>query len=109
MDGTRVIVFGSAQLTDGFRLIGVETHADATPETVETLLQQLVAREQNALILIEHSLARQAGACLQRVRNEGGRIIVTEIPSLNAPASYQPAVDELVRSALGPSALEKEA
>jgi vacuolar-type H+-ATPase subunit F/Vma7 len=106
VDSTRVIVFGSAQLTDGFRLIGVETHADATPDTVETLLQQLVARDQNALILIEHSLARQAGPWLQRVRNEGGRIIVTEIPSLNAPGAYRPAVDELVRSALGPSALE---
>jgi len=41
------------------------------------------------------------------VRNEGGRLIITEIPPLQAPGSYQPAVDDLVRSALGPSALEE--
>lgn len=106
MDHTRVIVMGAAQLTDGFRLIGVETYPDATPETVEKVLEQLSLQDANALILLEHGLARQGGHWLNRVRNEGGRIIVTEIPPLNAPASYAPAVDDLIVSALGPAALE---
>jgi vacuolar-type H+-ATPase subunit F/Vma7 len=109
LDHTRVIVLGSAELTDGFRLIGVETHPDATPETVATLLRQLTDRDQNALVFIEHGLARRAGPALQRVRNEASRIVVTEIPPLNDPGSYKPAVDDLVRSTLGPSALEKPA
>jgi len=102
-----MIVLGSAQLTDGFRLIGLETYPDATPESVEKLLQHLVATDATALILLEHALARESGTWLQRVRNEGGRIIITEIPPLDAPGSYQPAVDDLVKSALGPSALEE--
>lgn len=102
-----MIVLGSAQLTDGFRLIGLETYPDATPETLEKLLKHLVATDATALILLEHALARESGAWLQRVRNEGGRIIITEIPPLHAPGSYQPAVDDLVKSALGPSALEE--
>jgi vacuolar-type H+-ATPase subunit F/Vma7 len=102
-----MIVLGSAQLADGFRLIGLETYPDATPETVEKLLQHLVATDATALIFLEHALARSAGAWLQRVRNEAGRIIITEIPPLNAPGSYKPAVDDLVKSALGPSALEE--
>ncbi len=102
-----MIVLGSAQLTDGFRLIGLETYPDATPATVEKLLQHLVATDATALILLEHALARERGEWLQRVRHEGGRIIITEIPPLHAPGSYQPAVDDLVRSALGPSALEE--
>jgi vacuolar-type H+-ATPase subunit F/Vma7 len=106
MNHTRVIVLGAAQLTDGFRLIGVETYPDATADTVERLIEQLVAQDANALILLEHELARCGGPWLERVRNEGGRIIVTEIPPLHAPASYQPAVDDLIRSALGAAALE---
>jgi vacuolar-type H+-ATPase subunit F/Vma7 len=102
-----MIVLGSAQLADGFRLIGLETYPDATPDTVEKLLQHLVATDATALIFLEHALARGAGAWLQRVRNEAGRIIITEIPPLHAPGSYQPAVDDLVKSALGPSALEE--
>ena len=107
VDSTRMIVLGSAQLTDGFKLIGLETYPDATPETLEKLLAHLVATDATALIFLEHALARASGAWLERVRNEGGRIIITEIPPLHAPGSYQPAVDDLVRSALGPSALEE--
>jgi vacuolar-type H+-ATPase subunit F/Vma7 len=106
MDHTRVIVLGSSQLTDGFRLIGVEVYPDATPETLESLLQHLETSEAHAFVLIEQYLARSPGPWLRRVRDEGGRIVVTELPALNAPGAYQPAVDELIRSTLGPAALE---
>lgn len=106
MDHTRVIVLGSSQLTDGFRLIGVEVYPDATQETLESLLQHLEAGDAHAFVLIEQHLARAPGPWLTRVRDEGGRIVVTELPPLNAPVTYQPAVDELIRSTLGPTALE---
>jgi hypothetical protein len=52
------------------------------------------------------SLAHAGGHWLNRLRNEGGRIVVTELPSLSAPHDYAPAVDEVVRAVLGPEALK---
>jgi hypothetical protein len=40
------------------------------------------------------------------LRNEGGRIVITELPSLTTPHDYAPAVDEVVRAVLGPEALK---
>ena len=48
---------------------------------------------------------RPAGPWLSRLRDEGGRIVVTELPPLTAPHDYAPAVDEVVRAVLGPEAL----
>ncbi len=57
-----------------------------------------------ALVLIEHHLAR-GGEWLTRLRNEGGSIVVTELPPLATPGAYEPAVDDVVRAVLGPDAL----
>lgn len=104
---TRLVALGQAALMEGFRLIGVETHADATDATVERVLAGLVRGGVRALVFLEHDLARGRGPWLERVRNEGGRIVVTELPPLAAPGSYAPAVDALVRAILGPGALEE--
>ena len=56
--------------------------------------------------LLESGLAHAGGASLNRLRNEGGRIVVTELPPLAAPHDYAPAVDEVVRAVLGPEALK---
>jgi hypothetical protein len=84
----------------------VETHAEATHETVERVLADLLRSGARALVFLEHHLAQGKGPWLERVRNEGGRIVVTEVPPLSAPDSYAPAVDGLMRTILGPAALE---
>jgi vacuolar-type H+-ATPase subunit F/Vma7 len=106
---TRLVALGHAPLMEGFRLIGLETHPNATHETVERVLSELVRSGGKALVFLEHHLAGGRGPWLEQVRNEGGRIVVTEIPPLAAPGSYSPAVDQLVRSILGPGALEEKA
>jgi vacuolar-type H+-ATPase subunit F/Vma7 len=98
-------VFASAALTDGFGLIGAEVHPDADQERVEAVLAQLVKDGSAALVLLESRLSQPAGPWLTRLRNEGGRIVVTELPPLPAPHDYAPAVDEVVRAVLGPEAL----
>ncbi|MBI2312122.1 MAG: V-type ATP synthase subunit F [Betaproteobacteria bacterium] len=103
---TRLIAMGSAPLMQGFGLIGVETWPDATEEQVEQVLAALVRKGEKALLFLEQNLARSRGHWLNWVRNEEARIVITEIPSLHAPHAYAPAVDRLVRSILGPSALE---
>lgn len=104
---TRLIALGSAAITEGFNLIGFETLPDATAQELDELLGELVRRRQKALVLVEDYLARGSGATLERVRMEGGRIVVAEIPALHAAGDYHPQVEELILSILGPSALEE--
>lgn len=102
----RLVVLGSAGLAGGFSLIGAEVHADADSAAVETVLAQLVKSGDEALVLLETRLAHSGGYWLNRLRNEGGRIVITELPPLHAPQDYAPAVDEVVRAVLGPEALK---
>lgn len=104
--GARLVVLGSAGLVDGFRLIGADVHADADSATVESVLEQLVREGDEALVLLETPLAHGGGPWLNRLRNEGGRVVITELPPLPAPHDYAPAVDEVVRAVLGPEALK---
>jgi len=101
----RVIVLGSAGLTEGFGLIGAEVYPDATAATVEAVLQGLAQSKAAALVLLEAHLAHGEGEWLTRIRNEGGGIVVTELPPLYAPETYTPAVDAVVGAVLGTEAL----
>ncbi|MEW5786287.1 MAG: V-type ATP synthase subunit F [Pseudomonadota bacterium] len=102
----RLVVLGSAGLVEGFSLIGAEVYPDADPDTLEQVLAGLVKDGSEALVLLESGLAHAGGPWLNRLRNEGGRIVVTELPPLSAPQDYAPAVDEVVRAVLGPEALK---
>ncbi len=108
MSGTRMIALGSAALTEGFSLIGIETLADATAEQLENLLADLVRRQEKALVFLEHHLARSEGPWLRRVREKGGRIVIAEVPSLHTPGDYRPQVEDVVRAILGAQALESK-
>ncbi len=104
--GARLVVLGSAGLTEGFSLIGAEVYPDADHDKVEEVLGQLVKEGSEALVLLESGLAHAGGAWLTRLRSEGGRIVVTELPPLSSPHDYAPAVDDVVRAVLGPEALK---
>ena len=71
LPGARLVVFASAELTDGFSLIGAEVHPDADPDRVEEVLAQLVKDGSAALVLLESRLSRPAGPWLSRLRDEG--------------------------------------
>jgi vacuolar-type H+-ATPase subunit F/Vma7 len=101
-------MLGSAGLAEGFSLIGAEVYPDADQTSVENVLADLWASGDAALVLLEADLARGEGEWLARLRNEGGRIVVTELPPLSAPSTYAPAVDEVVRAVLGNEALRGE-
>jgi vacuolar-type H+-ATPase subunit F/Vma7 len=102
----RLVVLGSAGLTEGFSLIGAEVYPDADAATVEEVLERLAREGAQALVLLEAHLSRGGGHWLNRLRNEGGRIVVTELPPLSAPQDYAPAVDDVVRVVLGTEALK---
>lgn len=106
---TRLIAMGSSALMEGFALIGFETWPEAGEDDVEQVLAELVRCRRRALIFLEPRLARCGGAMLQKVRNQGGRIVITEVPPLQAPGEYHPEVEDLVVSLLGSGALEESA
>jgi vacuolar-type H+-ATPase subunit F/Vma7 len=102
----RMIALGSAALMEGFALIGFETHVDPKPEEIDGLMRDLLRTQQSALVVIEQSLAANPGRHLLRAQNEGGRIVITEIPELHLPDNYHSRVETLVQQALGATALE---
>ena len=104
---TRLIAMGSSALMEGFALIGFETWPEAGAGDVERVLTDLLRHRHRALIFLEPRLARSDGAMLQKVRNEGGRIVITEVPPLQSPEKYHPEVEDLVVSLLGGGALEE--
>lgn len=104
---TRMIALGSSALMEGFALIGFETMPDATEEDLEAVLAELVTSNQRAMLIVERYLVHSNGRWLNQVRNEGGRIVIAEVPELQAPANYHPPVEDLVESILGPQALEE--
>lgn len=105
----RMIALGSAALMEGFALIGFETHADPAPGEIEALMQELIRNQQSALVVIEQGLARNPGRHLLRAQNEGGRIVITEIPEIQKSGSYHSRVESLVLGTLGNTALGDQA
>lgn len=105
---TQLIAMGGAALMEGFALIGFETWPDAGSEDVETVLRDLIKRRATALLLLEPGLARGGTPLLQRVRTEGGHIVIAEVPPLQAPGDHHSEVETLVRTVLGATALEEQ-
>lgn len=102
----RLIVLGSAGLAGSFGLIGAEVHPDADVAQLERVLEDLANSGDAALVLLETYLSHGHGVWLEKLRNEGGRIVITELPPLSAPQEYAPAVDAVVRAVLGAEALK---
>jgi vacuolar-type H+-ATPase subunit F/Vma7 len=102
----RLLFFGEQALTEGFGLIGFETFPDATAEELDRVLTELVQTRSTALVLLDHRTARLDSRVLPRVRREGGRILVTEVPALRNPDDYHSDIDTQVSLLLGGSRLE---
>jgi vacuolar-type H+-ATPase subunit F/Vma7 len=95
---TRMIFLGESPLADGFRLIGFEARADPTPEQVEKLVRELINKRENVFIVIDQGLAEAKIPAIDRVRNEGGHILVSVVPPLNDPDNYRTLIDDRLRA-----------
>ena len=105
---TRIIAMGSALLMEGFALVGLETRPDAEPADVEALIDELLRERQPAVVLLESALMHDAAATQAGAGRGSEHIIITEIPSLQAPQEERPAVERLIREMLGPGALRRD-
>ncbi len=104
----RLIFMGEAALTEGFRLIGFEVWADPSPEQLQTVLEELESSQMRAFIVIDQSLESASCAALERVRMEGGHILVTSVPRINEPHRFRSSIDDQIQSLLGNSIATRE-
>ncbi|MES9958051.1 MAG: V-type ATP synthase subunit F [Sedimenticola sp.] len=98
---TRMLFLGDATLTDGFQLIGFETIPDPSVAELDRILRELIEHKHNAFIILDHRLSESNSRLLARVRAEGGRIVVTEVPQLNKPEQFHCKIDNQVRMLMG--------
>jgi vacuolar-type H+-ATPase subunit F/Vma7 len=92
---------------DGFKLLGMETYPDATPRDVELLLKELMRQNQRAVVYLQHDLSQADIPVLTRLRNEGGDILISEIPDIHSAEGYEAPVDKLIGRVLGANALRE--
>lgn len=101
MEPTRQVFLGDASLATGFRLIGFEVYPDADVAQLDQLLDKLVAARTSAFVVIDQRLAESGSQRLEEVRCEGGRILLTQVPSLNNPDQMHSSVDDRIQQLLG--------
>jgi vacuolar-type H+-ATPase subunit F/Vma7 len=105
---TRMLFLGEQSLADGFRLIGFETRADPSPQEVELLLRELGRRRERAFVVVDDRVMGADCPQLQRVRREGGRIVVIAVPRLNAPAVLSSEVADRLTALFGAAAVHSD-
>ncbi|MGD8912764.1 MAG: V-type ATP synthase subunit F [Candidatus Thiodiazotropha sp.] len=97
----RNIFVGSHALTDGFRLIGFETLIDPDERELDQLLSELQRERQRTLLIIEQSINHIGSKLLKQIRQEGGRIVLTEVPSLRTPDDFHSELDAQLKKLTG--------
>ncbi|MEI6413779.1 MAG: V-type ATP synthase subunit F [Pseudomonadota bacterium] len=97
----RLLFLGDATLTDGFRLLGFETWADPSVEQVSALIRELTLKRETALVLIDQHLAEARIPALEKVRSEGGRLLVIAVPSLDNPDQFHSDIEKQVLALTG--------
>ena len=100
---TRMLFLGDAVLGEGFRLIGFEVYADPDEEQLERILGELVDAGQNAYVVVGQSLGERHCPMLQRIRAEGGQIVVSGVPPLHEPDRFHCAIDARIETLLSNS------
>jgi vacuolar-type H+-ATPase subunit F/Vma7 len=101
MAETRQVFLGEAALASGFRLAGFEVYPDASVDTLERLLDELMVARSHAFVIIDQRLAESDSKHLETVRSEGGRILITQVPPLTRPEAMHSSVDHHIRQLLG--------
>lgn len=98
---TRQVFLGNASLATGFRLAGFEVYPNADAAELDRLLDSLRASRTPALVVIDQELAESDSQRLEWVRREGGRILLTQVPSLTQPEQMRSSVDDRIEQLLG--------
>jgi len=103
---TRMIFIGTLALSDGFRLIGFETLTDPDVTRLDRLIGELLEQRANAFLVIEQNVNELGSEMLELVRREGGRIVLSEVPSLRDPSCLHCELDRQIERLMGSGSQE---
>ena len=95
---TRMIALGSLALVRGFRLIGFEGVANPDHEEVRHLINQLVTQQQRAFLVVEQKLADKLRDVFCPIQQEGGEILMVELPSIHEPGNLDSFLSSKIES-----------
>ena len=98
----RMIFFGEAALSQGFRLIGFEVFPDPSGADLDRIFGELIDSQERVFVIIDRKTAEIPCPAL------GGRILVTTVPPLNDPTRFHCAIDDKIKNLLGNSLAAKE-
>jgi vacuolar-type H+-ATPase subunit F/Vma7 len=101
-----IIAIGNRELMDGFALLGIRTYADADAAEIDELLAELARKRERALVYIQQDMIGDETPMVQRLRLQGGSILICEIPRLGGAEEYRPQVETLIGRVLGSSMRE---
>lgn len=101
MEPTGLYFLGDSGLANGFRLAGFEVFPDADVPALERLLRELQENRQPAFVIIDYRLAESDSPVLRQVRDEGGRILITQVPPLHHAGDLRSRVDQRINQLLG--------
>lgn len=93
---TRMLFMGEAELAVGFQLLGFEVWVEPEESEMDRVLKQIIDQRQKAFVILGDRWANSQSAVLRRVRNEGGRIVLTEVPPLHAPNRFHHEIDDRI-------------
>ena len=97
----RLLAIGHRSLMDGFALLGMETHCDPTASEVDNLLTTLSRKQEKAMVYLQQDAAYEELPILHQLRNEGGNILISEIPDILSAHEFHAPVDDLITRVLG--------
>jgi len=102
----RLLFFGERALTEGYGLIGFETFPDATVEQARPRAHRTAADPRHRPRAARPARRASGQPHAAADPQEGGRILVTEVPSLRSPEDYHSDIDDQVSALLGGGTLE---
>jgi vacuolar-type H+-ATPase subunit F/Vma7 len=101
MDNAALYFLGETGLANGFRLAGFEVFTDADGATLDELLHQLREERRTAFVVLDYPLANCDSRLLREIRDEGGRILITQVPPLGEWQGLHSSVDAHIDQLLG--------
>lgn len=104
----KIIAVGDSALMDGFALLGIKTYADQSADAINAVLTELVRSRERALVFFQQDSMNTKIPMIQQLRNQGGSILICEIPNLHTADDYTPEVEKLIARVLGSSVLERK-
>ena len=82
-------------------VVAVPVVADAGVAQLDEILEELRNTRAHAFVVIDQQLAESDSQRLAEVRREGGRILLTQVPSLTEPDKMHSSVDNHIQQLLG--------